>query len=338
MGDLLLLSSLRGSFFPLRGSSRTRNFDSAAGRQKREDCPDLVYPEHGAHVVFADRGRRHRWLASLLGRLCDGKSALARDSDESLHAIDAAPGQKHADNAIPPGHRSRHHERVDGGPPPVHLRPSSESPALVLDRHVEVGRRQVHVSRLDRFPVARLSHRKLDVTSQNRGELASGGRTPMERDADGPGEIGGQMAQNTDQRLDAACRTAEREQITSEVLVIDQGTSPVASVSCVSSGRSASMMSRNRAACSRAMAPRRRWAPDCAGSSPSRWKSSSSIASSSSDENAIHSRRSSSSSLAARSSAQEYMCPTRQANVTRLPCVLSVSTPEQSGHAIPVKR
>lgn len=67
------------------------------------------------------------------------------------------------------------------------------------------------MSRLDRLPVARLSHRQRDVTSQNRGELASGGGTAMERDTDGPGEIGRQMAQNTDQSLDAACRTAERE-------------------------------------------------------------------------------------------------------------------------------
>ena len=93
----------------------------------------------------------------------------------------------------------------------MHLRPSAESPALVLDRHVEVGRRQVDVSSLDRFPVAGLSHRQRGVTSQNRRELASGGGTPMERDADGPREIGGQMAQNTDDRFDAACRTAERE-------------------------------------------------------------------------------------------------------------------------------
>lgn len=67
------------------------------------------------------------------------------------------------------------------------------------------------MSSLDRFPVARLAHRQQDVTSKNRGELASGGGTAMERDTDGPWEIGGQMAQNTDQRLDAARRTAERE-------------------------------------------------------------------------------------------------------------------------------
>src|SRR5262245_60020916 len=124
------------------------------------------------------------------------------------------------------------------------------------------------MSGLDGFPIARLAHRKRNVPPHNRGEMASAGRAPMKRNADGRGQIERHIVQDTDQRLEPARRTAKHEKIADDILVVDQGTSPRASAARGSSGRSASMMDHNRAACSRAMAPRRRWLSGSAGSSP----------------------------------------------------------------------
>src|SRR5262249_14270973 len=117
-----------------------------------------------------------------------------------------------------------------------------------------------------------------------------------------------EAAEHLEECLETAGAASEREQVADHLGVVDHGVSRIdcSATPRGTTGRSASMIDRNRSACSRAAAPRSRRLALLPAAIPSRVKSSRSFASSSIDENPIHSRRSSSSSLAARSSSGEY--------------------------------
>jgi hypothetical protein len=96
-------------------------------------------------------------------------------------------------------------------PDAVLLRPAVEPDVARLDEQVPVGRRDVDVPRAQPLARHRLAHRHAGLAGDDLGQQAVRGGRDVEHDAGGRGQVLGQLAHEALERVDAACRGADRD-------------------------------------------------------------------------------------------------------------------------------
>src|SRR5215471_6969220 len=173
---------------------------------------------------------------------------------------------------------------------------------MILDGHVKISWRHVHMPAADGISVLGLDHGQQRRAAKQLVQLALEGGAAVKHDTHRGGQPGGQPPQDADQRFDATCRSAKEEEIADGMILIDHG-APPALRGCSTSGRSLSMSARRRIDCSRARSARAR-KPSAPNFSvrPFRFRSDSKAISSSKAKTALHSTVSSWLSFVASSS------------------------------------